>query len=289
MTFETVTLILITLLAATVNGALGYGFSSITVPVALLFHTNRILNPALVLVELALNGYMLLINRNSVAAVLKRVAPIIAGLTLGVVIGSYVLSATNPGWLKFFTYATLLPLILLQAAGIRRFIRSERLIGLPFGTGIGVLYSSTTISGPPLALMFNNQGYAREEFRAGIAVIRVTEASLTAIAYLFLGLYTAESGQILWLIIPSVVIGIPLGTLIIRHVEPETFRRITINFDAWIVAFGLSRVLIELHLLAGTTAYSVLLITILIDAVLLYRRFVKPQGVMAKERESSLH
>jgi hypothetical protein len=41
-------LIGITLFAATVNGALGYGFSSLTVPVALLFLTNRVLNPALV-------------------------------------------------------------------------------------------------------------------------------------------------------------------------------------------------------------------------------------------------
>ena len=47
-------LVLITFVAATVNGALGYGFSSITVPVALLFYTNRILNPALVLVELVI-------------------------------------------------------------------------------------------------------------------------------------------------------------------------------------------------------------------------------------------
>ena len=53
---DLVVLVLITFVAATVNGALGYGFSSITVPVALLFYTNRILNPALVLVELVING-----------------------------------------------------------------------------------------------------------------------------------------------------------------------------------------------------------------------------------------
>ena len=50
-------LFLITLIAATVNGALGYGFSSITVPLALLFLTNRVLNPALVLIEVALNAW----------------------------------------------------------------------------------------------------------------------------------------------------------------------------------------------------------------------------------------
>src|SRR2546421_536491 len=49
----------ITLIAATINGALGYGFSSITVPLALFFFTNRVLNPALVLLEVALNANVL--------------------------------------------------------------------------------------------------------------------------------------------------------------------------------------------------------------------------------------
>ena len=62
---DLVVLVLITFVATTVNGALGYGFSSITVPVALLFYTNRILNPALVLVELVINGYVLCINRKA--------------------------------------------------------------------------------------------------------------------------------------------------------------------------------------------------------------------------------
>ena len=45
MTSELFVLVVLTLAAAIVNGALGYGFSSITVPVALLFLTNRVLNP----------------------------------------------------------------------------------------------------------------------------------------------------------------------------------------------------------------------------------------------------
>ena len=45
----------IALFAAFINGALGYGFSSLTVPLALVFYTNRILNPAVVLIEVLLN------------------------------------------------------------------------------------------------------------------------------------------------------------------------------------------------------------------------------------------
>src|SRR5438309_6425836 len=78
-------LALITLAAAFVNGALGYGFSSLTVPVALLFFTNRVLNPALVLIEVCINLYVLYINRASVPAVWKRVYPILIGLLPGVV------------------------------------------------------------------------------------------------------------------------------------------------------------------------------------------------------------
>ena len=73
-------LIVITLLAATVNGALGYGFSSITVPLALLFLTNRVLNPALVLIEVPLNAYVLFVNRADVPAVWKRVFPLMIGV-----------------------------------------------------------------------------------------------------------------------------------------------------------------------------------------------------------------
>ena len=178
-----IVLVLITFIAATVNGALGYGFSSITVPVALLFYTNRILNPALVLVELVINGYVLFLNRKSIPTIWWRVTPILIGLAIGIAIGSYILFLVQPGWIKFVTYMTLLPLILLQAAGIRKPIRAEKAIGVPFGVGIGTLYSVTTISGPPLALLFNNQGYAKQDFRAALGVIRVAESSLTAVAY----------------------------------------------------------------------------------------------------------
>ena len=59
-------LVAITLAAAFVNGALGYGFSSLTVPVGLVFFANRVLNPALVLIEVCINLYVLVINWSGV-------------------------------------------------------------------------------------------------------------------------------------------------------------------------------------------------------------------------------
>jgi uncharacterized protein len=268
-----IVLVLITFVAATVNGALGYGFSSITVPVALLFYTNRILNPALVLVELVINSYVLFMNRKSIPTIWWRVAPILIGLVIGIAIGSYILFLVQPAWIKFVTYFFLLPLILLQAAGIRKPIQAEKAIAIPFGMGIGTLYSVTTISGPPLALLFNNQGYAKQDFRAALSVIRVAESTLTAIAYGFIGFYSAGSMEVIPYIVPSVLLGIPLGAYLIRLMDPETFRRICMAFDALVVAFGLSRVLVELNLATALTTYSILAIVVSLNAYLLFRYF----------------
>jgi uncharacterized membrane protein YfcA len=272
----------VALFAAFVNGAIGYGFSSLTVPLALVFYTNRILNPAVIVVEVFLNLYVLFINRSGVPSVWKRVFPILIGLLPGIAAGAYVIASVQPGWVKFGTYTVILPLILIQAAGWRRPVRSTWLIGLPFGTALGILYSVTTISGPPLAILFNNQGLVKTEFRAGLALVRVAESSVTAIVYYQLGLFIPESENLLWVFVPAVVVGVPLGAYLIRRLDAETFRRICMSFDAWVVGFGLSRVLIELNLMESPWAYSVMAATILIDIYLLYLFFTVPK--VASER-----
>jgi uncharacterized membrane protein YfcA len=266
-------LVIITLLAAVVNGGLGYGFSSITVPLALLFLSNRVLNPALVLIEVALNAYVLFVNRDAIPAVWRRVAPIVIGLLPGVAVGTLIVSRVSPSWLKLWTYIILLPLILIQAAGYRRPIRAERSIGLPFGLGLGVLYSVTTISGPPLAVMLNNQGFGKREFRASLGVIRLAESTFTAVAYLSAGLITTTSISLIPQIIPSVLVGVPIGAFLIRRIRTETFRRLCMSFDAWVVAFGVSSVLRDLKIVEGPSAYLFLGAVILIDAWLLWRFF----------------
>src|SRR5215471_10190731 len=113
MSSHVIYLVLITLTAAIVNGGLGYGFSSITVPLALLFLSNRVLNPALVVIEVALNAYVLFVNRDAIPAVGRRVAPSGGGLAPGVMAGTLIVSHVSQSSPKLCTYFVLLPLILL--------------------------------------------------------------------------------------------------------------------------------------------------------------------------------
>jgi uncharacterized protein len=264
-------LVLITVFAAFVNGGLGYGFSSITVPVGLIFFNNRILNPALVLVEIGANAYTLLLNLKSVGRVWRRLLFILIGLLPAILVGSLLLKTLDSSWIRLATYCFLAPLILLQGLGFRRPIHTERAIGVMFGGGIGLLYSLTTVSGPPLAILLNNEGFEKSEFRAALGLIRFVESSFTAIVYYMLGLFSVESLQVFHWILPGVVIAMPLGSYLFGKLEPATFRRICISVDAWLIAYGLLRALGSESLLWGPASYVIFAAIVGFDGIGLAR------------------
>src|SRR5204862_5088260 len=109
-----------------------------------------------------------------------------------------------------------------------------------------------------LALFLNNQGLAKREFRAALGFIRVAEAGLAAAAYWYAGLFTRDALQLTPIMVPSLIVGVPLGAWVIRRVDAETFRRVCMSFDAWVVGFGISTLLRVVHLVDGPQAYAVL-------------------------------
>jgi uncharacterized membrane protein YfcA len=278
---------LLSLGASFVNGALGYGYSSISTPLALLVLVNKIVNPAYVLLEAMANTVMAIVSGKKILkAAFRRTLPIIVPIVPGAILGSLVLAglATSaPNWARFIVYAIILPLILLQATGIRKSIKKETHAGIPLGFGIGLLYSITTISGPPIALFLNNQGLKREEFKASVAQVRITESYITCVAYYFLGLFGAKSIgwfgsispiQLFEVIAPPVLIGLPLGMIIARHLNIETFRRICMSFDAWIVGFGFTRVLVTFFGVNINIANALYAGIVVLSLLILYRYLV---------------
>ena len=255
------------------NGGLGYGYSSLSTPLALLVLVNKVINPVYVMVEACMNTVMLAVSgKASVKSTFRRVLPIILALVPGIILGTFVLTSLSPTWLKLVVYGTILPLILLQAAGFRRPIKSEKAAGPPLGLGIGLLYSVTTISGPPVALFWNNQGLAKSEFKAAIAQIRIAESYFTLATYYFLGLFTATTFELFSWVGPPVLLGIPLGMLIVKKVGTETFRRVCMSFDSWVVGYGLAVVIGALFGVINV-GYALWAVVIGIDVWLLYRFF----------------
>jgi len=265
-------LAVVSLAAASVTGALGYGYSSITVPLALLVMSSRTLNPALVIIEVVVNAYAVYLNRHAVRRVLPRVVPVVIGLVPGVVVGALLLAAMPAGTVKVVCYGALLPLIMAQAAGARLpFGRGRG--AMPVGLTLGALYSLTTISGPPLAMYFNSQGLARSDFKVALAVTRLAQGLMAVAAYAALGLFVRPSFEVAAWLAPGVLIGMPLGHVLLSRIKPETFRRVCMSFDVWLIGFGMARALVGAHVLPPLLAYQVLVFAVGFDAILLRRYF----------------
>jgi uncharacterized protein len=247
--------------AAVANGAVGYGFSSIITPIAIFWYSNKVLNPALVLVEVAVNLTLLFRERGHIRETWPRARPVVTTLYPGIVLGTLGLTFIAVTDVKLLVYVTLLPLVALQLLGFSRPIANERRGGQAIGSGIGFLYSLTTISGPPLALFLRNQGLSKAQFRCTIAQIRVAESTLTLGTYLafdqFLGTnyYAAPSLGLLPALFIAVIIGVPLGTLLLRSVSPDFFRSVVMSLDGILVSYGLSQVLVALKWVASRTSY----------------------------------
>jgi hypothetical protein len=120
----------------------------------------------------------------------------------------------------------------------------------------------------------------KEEFKDALAQIRMAESYVTCIAHFFLGLFSSTSLSLFTVIAPPVLIGLPLGMLITTRVAAETFRRICMSFDAWIVGYGLSKTVVQTMRVSEVTPYLSLSGVIAIDLALLYR-FFKNRGIKA--------
>jgi len=260
--------------AAVVNGAVGYGFSSTVTPIAILWFSNKVLNPALVIVEVAVNIALLTRERKHIVHTWPRARPIVATLLPGVILGTFGLAYLAVNDVKVVVYAVLLPLVALQLWGVYRPFRNEARSGATVGPAIGFLYALTTISGPPLALFLRNQGMSKQEFRCTIAQIRVAESSLTLATYLafdgLLGtrLVSLPALSLLPYLFIPVLVGVPLGTLLLTTVSPEFFRRFVMMVDGVFVSYGLSRVLIILGWLTTNEGNAFLAALFVLVAVL---------------------
>jgi uncharacterized membrane protein YfcA len=276
-----------TLVASVVNGAIGYGFSSVTVPVALTVVPQRVLNPALVLAEVVLNAASLWMNRGALRSAWPHALPVLVGLVPGILVGSALLVAATALALKTATYLLLLPIIVWSAVQVRSHVpRADeagpavastgrwRAFGraIPFGTGLGALYAATTISGPPLALYMTRRDLAPDAFRAAVAVVRVAESAFTLVVYATLGMLVAPSPALALAILPTVVIGLPLGRALLRRMSAERFRRVVLVVDALLVSVGLMTCLHAWKVPVGLTAVAIALTMAAVVAIALRQR-----------------
>ncbi|WP_016732507.1 sulfite exporter TauE/SafE family protein [Saccharolobus islandicus] len=270
-------------IASIPSGAFAYGFSATATPLLLIRYTNRQISPILNFIEIFQNIANVMLNfRNYTKKSLTITIYGIPGIAIGSLLGAYLLKiSVNDALLKVIVYSVLIPLILLQAAGFRKEISLDKWkkVGYLVTFPVGVLYGVSTISGPSLALIINNQGLTKEEFKFAISALRVAESITTFSGYLTLGVFSAQVLYYVAITSPAVITGMAIGVVTARIIKrKEDFRRLVMSFDSWVSGYGLS---FNLGKVIGyDVLYWPMIVVIAIDLYLLSKYIVKRKKIV---------
>ncbi len=274
---------MILFIASIPSGAFAYGFSATATPLLLIRYTNRQISPILNFIEIFQNTANVMLNfRNYTKKSLTITIYGIPGIAIGSLLGAYLLKiSVNDALLKVIVYSVLIPLILLQAAGFRKEISLDKWkkVGYLVTFPVGVLYGVSTISGPPLALIINNQGLTKEEFKFAISALRVAESITTFSGYLTLGVFSSQVLYYVAITSPAVITGMAIGVFTARIIKrKEDFRRLVMSFDSWVSGYGLS---FNLGKVIGyDVLYWPMIVVIAIDLYLLSKYIVKRKKIV---------
>lgn len=257
------------LLASLPMGYFGYGFSTVAMPLLLLRYSNSEVVPVVNMVEVFQNAGLIAMNRSAIrGGAVRQALPLILGTFPGIAIGAYTLKFADPVTLKLVVLATLLPLIYLQLFDVRKPIGNMWTVGPVIGLVGGVLYGTTTISGPLLAVVFVNNGLAKGDFRASMAIVRLVESWTAMPTYVAMGLSTYATMTIAVMVLPVVLMGMYIGHVLSQCGYADAFRHYAMAFDAGLVSYSLHKALIQ----AGLSETSMVPIATTAAALALFAR-----------------
>lgn len=223
--------LLVTFIAALIQGVVGLGFAMVSVPILALIDPSLAPVPQL-LVTLPLTLSMAWRERSHLT--LHGLGWLVAGRFGGAAVGVALLA-----WASQSTLELAIAILVLAAAGIIAFgFQVRRTPPNQFGAGVfsGVSGMVASIGGPPLALL-----YARDEgpvIRSNLATVFVIGVSITIVARIVSGNMSWQDVQTAAALFPALAGGY-LVSLALRDSIPQTVLRATILALSVLGAVGL--------------------------------------------------
>lgn len=211
------------MLGSFVQGASGFAFSLISLPLLSLVMPQEAAVPMLVLLGLPINAVVLFSSRGHADP--KRFLPLLVAGTAGTLPGILLLQALPEDPLRLVAGATVTITAAVYMAGGRVRLRSERAAMVPVGLLSGILNGLMTFSGPPVIVFLANQEAEKEEFRAGLSLyfLGLNLVSIPMLAFRGMlgdGLIT-DTARLL----PAAALGSALGAAVSRRIPQKAFRR----------------------------------------------------------------
>jgi uncharacterized protein len=214
--------------AATVKGAMGFGFPLVGIPLLSAIIGPRAAVPVIAVPTLLSNFIM--VSRGSTSRASAPLLLAIAGLAVGTLAGAAVIKALDPRMLSVLVGGVTLGYVLATAFRLTALVpeAAGRRAAPVVGLAAGVLGGATGIFAPLLASYLHLLRMAKRDFVFWLTIMFFVGNIVQVVSYAHLGLY---AGQVLLLALLGCVpmaIGTWSGLALQDRLDPEVFGRIVL-------------------------------------------------------------
>jgi uncharacterized membrane protein YfcA len=219
--------------AGTTKGLIGIGMPIVAVPL-LNVVVDLPTTVALLSIPLILSNIPQALQGERVGIVVRRLSPILLGLTFGVVIGVHLLTTLSPSSLKPIVGAALVGIVILMLLTPHFAIpkRVEPVAGPVVGLVGGILGGLAALPGPFVFVYILALGVTRDQFVQYSSMFLAIAATLVTLALGGMGGLSWTDAAISTLATAPILLGMWLGTYVRKLVSPELFRKLILGVVA---------------------------------------------------------
>ncbi|MCB1486378.1 MAG: sulfite exporter TauE/SafE family protein [Bauldia sp.] len=210
-----------------VKGVAGAGMPVVAIPVIASFLGVPFAVAVMVLPVIVTNIMQVIRFRGEAAAV-ARLRPMWIMAGVGIVIGTWLLTAAPEAWLSATLAAVLVAYVVLRFARPHWRIPPHAVNRVaPFaGLASGMLQGATGISAPISLTFLASVNLTRPQFILAVSVLFVTFATIQLPSLAVAGILTWERAFFSLLALGPVLVAMPLGARVARHLSQQAFDRV---------------------------------------------------------------
>lgn len=229
------------LLGGIVQGAVGFGFSLLMLPMISIYVPLKELIPISVLCSLPINLMVLWDARKSIKP--KEIALMIICGIIFVPVGVYILKSADKNVLSAIIGFAIIVTSLSQIFGIKIRIKNEKAAFGIVGALSGIMNGSVSLSGPPIVLFFANQRESKNSTRGNFSLYAFITNIFVIISMTYSDvMHTSD----FWKSIsyyPFLIIGVFIGILISSRINEKLFRQLALGMLCCIGLWTISKAL----------------------------------------------
>lgn len=216
----------VVILAAAVSGLIGFGLALVAVPLLLIFFEPAEVVVLLTFISLFTNTVIVQDSWRQVET--RSVLSLMPWAIIGLILGTEILRSVDPDYIRLGmgVVVVLSAMLLLRDVTIKGI---EGRLGTVFaGATSGALATSTGIAGPPIVLLFAARRLPKASFRASNAAYLLVLGGAIIITLFARGIVEVSEVWTAAILVPAAFIGKTLGTVLVKYLLDDAFRKITL-------------------------------------------------------------